>query len=508
MFQQIQKAASLKRAQSIWDITQYRGCRALGMWRAAQRRGYRAFSRLAEQTEAFWLSRGYFPLLLAVLILALALDWQVAGAAVLLGAATWFAALCPDFLAAVTPVTLAILLVGPEYRHLTVFLPCLPLACLFLMAVAVHFSVWPISVRLGKSARGLALVAAATLLGGSSAMSVSDRCAPLTPYYTVGLGLGMLVLYVLFRAQIFRRHNYDLQERFARIWLTVGLGMAAVVMSICLRHLADFAALDGAVPEFKCRNFCATVLLTTMPSAFYLSRRSRWYLASGGLMAAAMVFSGSRSALLFGAVVLAAGCLYLVHFGVLSRKTMLVVLALGCGVMLFFGMDGLRVLYNSRMESGHLIGSEENRWRMLAQSGIDFLHHPIFGMGLGNTTNRKIYAGVPGSMFFYHNMVAQIIGSMGLVGVAAYACLIRDRVMLLWKGREDSFVAMLAISYLGMLLVSMTNPGEFCPFPNAALMVMLFAMAEDAVGDEVVPAARLCSQRSVRRLVFLLTILK
>jgi hypothetical protein len=172
---------------------------------------------------------------------------------------------------------------------------------------------------------------------------------------------------------------------------------------------------------------------------------------------------------------------------------------------LFFGLDGLKVLYNSRMESGHLIGTERNRWRMLAQSVIDFLRHPAFGMGLGNTTNRRIYAGVPGSMFFYHNAVAQIIGSMGLMGAAAYACLIRDRVNLLWQGRRDPFVAMLAISYLGMLLVSMTNPGEFCPFPNASMMVMLFAMAEDAVGDAAVPVLQLRSRRGVRRLVYMLT---
>ena len=492
MFQQFREASPLERAQ--------------GMRRFVQRRGYRALSLLSEYTEAFWLGRGYFPLLLAVLILALALDRQVAGAAVLLGVATWFAALCPDFLATVSPVTMAILLVGPEYTHLTVFLPCLPLACLFLLAVAVHFAVWPVTLRLGRSARGLALVSAATLFSGFGAMSAADRSSPLTLYYTVSLGLGMLVLYAVFRSQMTRRHSYHVQDRFAQIWLTVGLGMAAVVAAICLRHLAEFAALDGAVPEFKCRNFCATVLLTTMPSAFYLSRRSRWYLAAAGVMAAAMLFSGSRSALLFGAVVLALGCVYLVHFGVLSSKAMLAMLVLGCGAMLFFGMDGLKVLYNSRMESGHLIGAEENRWRMLAQSVMDFLHHPAFGMGLGNTTNRKIFAGVPGSMFFYHNMAAQIIGSMGLLGIGAYACLIRDRVHLLWQGRQDPFVAMLAISYLGMLLVSMTNPGEFCPFPNAAMMVMLFAMAEDAVGDVAVPVVRLHSGRTVRRLAFMLTI--
>ena len=47
------------------------------------------------------------------------------------------------------------------------------------------------------------------------------------------------------------------------------------------------------------------------------------------------------------------------------------------------------------------------------------------------------------------------------------------------------------MSYLGMVLISLCNPGEFCPFPNAAMMVMLFAPAEEAVGDVAVPVRQL-----------------
>ena len=66
---------------------------------------------------------------------------------------------------------------------------------------------------------------------------------------------------------------------------------------------------------------------------------------------------------------------------------------------------------------------------------------------------------------------------MGLVGAAAYALLLRDRIVLLFKNM-DATLAVLAMSYGGILLVSMTNPGEFCPFPYEMLVVMLFAVAE------------------------------
>ena len=59
------------------------------------------------------------------------------------------------------------------------------------------------------------------------------------------------------------------------------------------------------------------------------------------------------------------------------------------------------------------------------------------------------------------------------------------------RGHE---VRILTLSYLGMFLISLCNPGEFCPFPNAALMVMLFAQAEEAVGDVAVPVRQLLAR--------------
>ena len=58
----------------------------------------------------------------------------------------------------------------------------------------------------------------------------------------------------------------------------------------------------------------------------------------------------------------------------------------------------------------------------------------------------------------------------------------------------------LALSYLGMLLISLTNPGEFCPFPNAALMVMVFTLAEEATGDVAVPVGEMLGLRPARRI--------
>ena len=164
-----------------------------------------------------------------------------------------------------------------------------------------------------------------------------------------------------------------------------------------------------------------------------------------------------------------------------------------------FGMDAVKSLYEFRLSgSGHLISGDEDRWKLLAAGVQDFLRHPLFGTGLGNTAHSALAAIVPGSMAFYHNLVAQVIGSMGIVGIFAYGVLIRDRFSLLLRGRKDPFVGAMLLSYLAMLMVSMTNPGEFCPFPNAALMVMVFSMVEEAVGAETVTVTQLRRRGALR----------
>ena len=60
------------------------------------------------------------------------------------------------------------------------------------------------------------------------------------------------------------------------------------------------------------------------------------------------------------------------------------------------------------------------------------------------------------------------------------------QLRLLLHDREACYMA--GMYYLGMLMVSMTNPGLFCPLPNAALTVLVFTVLEKCVDG---PAAAL-----------------
>ena len=207
------------------------------------------------------------------------------------------------------------------------------------------------------------------------------------------------------------------------------------------------------------------------------------------LWAAALFFSGSRTALLFGGVMLLLGMAYLVWKKLLPLWALFVILAAAAAIALLLGHQLHELFFGSRGEAdGALVGPHETRWALLAQAWKDFRQHPLLGIGLGSQKNAALFTGVPGSMVFYHNAAAQVLGSMGLAGAAAYGLLLVRRVRLLLRGGDACL--MLGMFYLGMLLVSMTNPGLFCPLPNAALTVLAFAVLEKCVGSPARPLFR------------------
>ena len=134
-------------------------------------------------------------------------------------------------------------------------------------------------------------------------------------------------------------------------------------------------------------------------------------------------------------------------------------------------------LFASRMVDGALISPDDSRYTFFIQGLLDFVKNPLFGCGLGSMHNAPIFLGVEGSIVWYHNLIAQILGSMGLVGAVGYGWLFYDRVRLLWRKRSRMTLAF-ALSYFAMLLISMTNPGMLCPMPNALLMVAMFVVVE------------------------------
>ena len=193
-----------------------------------------------------------------------------------------------------------------------------------------------------------------------------------------------------------------------------------MALAVLLAYLKAWLA-NGAVVGvlyLSYRNFATSVLLTALPMPFYLSLKHRGHLVTGGVMALALALTGSRSALLFGAVILALCGVYLMRHGVISRRC-LTALAVAAGIaVLAAGPVVLQWVLHSRMGED-IQDSNSDRLQFLARAVDDFLRHPVFGIGLCSTRNADVFSGVEGSMVFYHNSVAQVMGSMRPVRAGA-----------------------------------------------------------------------------------------
>ena len=76
-------------------------------------------------------------------------------------------------------------------------------------------------------------------------------------------------------------------------------------------------------------------------------------------------------------------------------------------------------------------------------------------------------------MNWYHMWLPQIWGSLGTVGLLAFGYQLFLRVKLAVTRRAFPEVT-LSLCYLGLLLMTQVNPGEFCPIPYALIATMIF----------------------------------
>jgi len=152
--------------------------------------------------------------------------------------------------------------------------------------------------------------------------------------------------------------------------------------------------------------------------------------------------------------------------------------------MLAFGQTIADVIVNRLLADKVL--EESDRFVMVLQSFDRFLGNPLFGSGILDNTISYGEVKKAGTMAWYHAMIPQVIGSMGLVGVAGYGFQIWDRARAVFKNK-CTWSLILGISYLGILLMSQVNPGEFCPVPFETLTVLLFIFQERREEEEAMP---------------------
>lgn len=422
--------------------------------------------------------RFYIPFLCLLTAAALCSGLNLAGGMVLVAVAVWVLLFSDDTLMALCPVMFAVMALTSFYNDYFALTPYWWVMIPAAAALIVHIIAYRGPFVKGRFTLSLGAVSLSLLLGGAGVIPVREYFSGVSIYYMLGLGAGLLAVYMLLCSRLSRPRDYDLVERFAALLYGLGLMAALIIILFYARNW------ESIVPEFRTpfisyRNFCTTIMLFGLPMCCLFARRSSVHLLGMAFIYMMMLIGGSRSGLFFGTVelVLCLGYIYIRYEEkrAFYRRAALIC-ALPAAAVLGFLMYKLFFGESGRFGQ-HFIRPDEARPGFYRQGVEDFLSRPLLGYGIGNMKNIDIYEGVNGSISFYHNSILQVMGSLGILGCAAYLWQFAQRVRLLWSARRrDAFV--MAIAYIGILLMSQTNPGLFCPLPTAALLVIMFAVVE------------------------------
>lgn len=359
--------------------------------------------------------------------------------------------------------------------------------------------------RPGPAFPALVATSLAVLLGGLGSITAEEYFAPNALFIVLGLSLMLIAFYLLLRGSLLRPRDYDVADYVSLVMYAAAVFVSFLLLRVFLLHPDLLEEPNGLVERLEAymvwRNGASNLVILCLPFIFYYARRHGLH----HLLAAVAVyvigaFSGARAFILCGAVLLLAGFFYCAYG---HRRTICALLALA--VLALFGAFLLReqILYFIedvlcfRLDRDF---HDEARYKLFLRAIEDFCHAPLFGRGMGYTGNDDIYPllsveadAARWRVHWYHCLIPQIFGSLGLVGVFAYGYQLFVRLRLFWRAKRTPFLVTLFFTYACSLGYSMLDPGIFSPMPFAILTVLTVTLLEvqpkrrgkEATGDVV-----------------------
>lgn len=345
-------------------------------------------------------------------------------------------------------------------------------------------------LRRGRAFWPMAAASAAVTLGGLGAISAKEYFAPGALYHVLALGFGMLLAYVLLIGYTRPGEDFDLEKFFTRLMVALGLLACFMVLFHYFENRQWVLAHRTVIP-FQWRNNVSSILMLAMPFSFHRAVKRPWWVLAALLMYLCILLSGSRGGLVFGSVELLM-CVALLLFADKKRRVLYLIIA---GAILLLALLFSRQLITflspafTRLLAILLPGEQEVREILYARAVEDFKRSPVFGMGLGYMGNRDVHASKEFALCWYHNSLLQVIGSMGLVGAAAFLYQFAARCVIFLR-RRTLFHLTLFAAWIAIEMMSLVNPGVFAPLPYLLIVTMFLVVAEktDAPAKKIADA--------------------
>ncbi len=432
-----------------------------------------------------------FQMILAVLITTFDLEVIGAVAFLLILSAVLFT--CKDLTKTTLPFLLLSMIVIKCFDSFDTFIRFVPLAVPMLACLAVFFKRnMKIGRKAGSTFYGVFAVGVAVTLGGFGIINPRAYFSPTSLYYTFGLGFGMAVVYWLINGCCENDEKNSLGESFALVMTLVTVFGSFMVFEYYLENLDLVLAKEGIIP-FQWRNNVSTFLMFGLPFPFYLSRKNWACSLISWAGYAALLLGGSRGGLLFGTVEMGCCVLLTLVFDKKHRKNNLILLGVLAAVA---AAVGYKLLPFFRYTLERIVDYNENKTRLglFERAMEDFSSNPAFGRGLAYWGNRDIHPSKRFALCWYHSAPFQIIGSFGVCGIVCYALRLILRLKVIVT-RLNHYTLTMALSFLGITMMSLVNPGEFCPLPYELITTMIFVFLEKTPQAIAVKTPQFIQQR-------------
>ncbi len=389
-----------------------------------------------------------------------------------------------DILAMLIPLMFTYLVAIRCYNSLNDFLSIIWLAIPLIGIIIFNLVVYrkKLSAK-GSQFKPMMFVSFAVIMGGFGFMSAKEYFAGSSIYHMLGMGFGMVLVYCYLYAKIDVTKKYSLIEQLTRIMVIIGIFATFMVIAHYLINI-NLAIDKGGIFFIRWRNNISTILMITMPFTFLQGDKKPHAIVFGFLFFLAMLLSGSRGGMVFGAIELVMCIVMFVLYD--KRRRLAYVIICVCVVfgLLIFLPQITKFLNNTFVRlfnvlNDFLIGGEdtETRVRHYARGVQDFLKHPVLGTGLGYMGNRDIFKNKAGALCWYHCEPIQIAASFGIVGIIAFVYQFIKRNMLIWK-KATLFNMTVFLSYISLEMMSLVNPGILCPVPYLLLITLFLVIVE------------------------------
>ena len=395
-----------------------------------------------------------------------------------------------DFIASLMPFLLTYMIAIKNYDSFDIFMGYIWIAAPLAVLILSHFIIYRkkykenITIK-GSQFKPMLFVSIAIVMGGYGFISKEEYFALTSIYHMVALGFGMLLLYVLFYANIDVNPKYSMINMLTKIMVIAGLFASFMVISYYLININDIIdrITSNRAVYIQWRNNLSTILMIAMPFAFLQANKKPSYAIVGFVFYFAILLTRSRGGLLFGGIELAMCVIMFVLYDTRRRLAYVFICACLAFAFLifsrqFFEFFGYTINRLMTALSDFLAGeSQETRAIHCARGINDFLNHPIFGTGLGYMGNRDVFASKEFALCWYHCEPIQIAASFGLLGIFAFAYQFIKRNVLLWK-KATLFNMTIFLSYISLEFMSLVNPGIMAPIPYLLLITIFMVVVE------------------------------